>query len=397
MIEDYLALAKLGIYPSRKEWYSRYNKHGKDTEVLVTYKKANLTQIPLKTQEGSLYFNAPYVSAILNDYYQTQALGLSSVKHFSASFDEIMIFSEVEGTLEIEGIKTSKKKIENILSKRKPLSKDEQVVFNMKLGIDFISTHDITVENVHALYDLLTRKSLDESEQLEGGLYRQHDVDILGKYGQVSDRGLPAGLLEPWMMEFIAFIQAQMTSLNPLTYLMPHLIHYYMILLHPYYDFNGRMGRMLGYWYILKCPFIEDKMPIFSEAINYNRKTKALYYRAIENARQDDNDLTYFFETMFVLARKFMEVYLKLESLNDQARRKGTALTQNELNTLKSIMLYIRANDLFTWEDVSLVDKEQYSKQYYLRLLNGLCDKDLLTKKIDGKIAHYRLKETQIN
>lgn len=394
MIEDYLALAQLGEYPSRKEWFSRYNKHGKDTDALLIYKKTHLTQIPLQTQEGSLYYNAPYISSILKVYYQTQDLGLSSVKHFSASFDEIMIFSEVEGTLEIEGIKTSKKKIETILSKTEPLSKDEQVVFNMKQGIDFIATHDITEENVHALYEILTSGSLDEDERLEMGYYRSHDVDILGKYGQVSDRGVPAQLLGPWMNSFIAFIQQQMTSMNPLTYLMPHLIHYYVILLHPYYDFNGRMGRMLGYWYILKCPFIEDKMPIFSEAINYNRKTKALYYKAIENARQDDNDLTYFFETMFVLARKFMEVYLRLESLNDQARRKGAALTQNELNTLKSILLYINGNDLFTWEDVSLVDKEQYSKQYYLRLLNGLCEKDLLIKTIDGKIAHYRLKES---
>ena len=392
MIQDYLALTKLGLYPSRQEWFSRYGKHGKDVEALLVYKKANLTQIPLKTREGALYFNAPYVNSIVKEYYDTQNLGLDSVKRFTASFEEILIFSEVEGTLEIEGIKTSKKKIENILKKTTALDKDEQVVFNMKQGIDYIASHEITEANLHELYTILTINALDEDEQLDGGFYRKHDVDIIGKYGQVSDRGVDSNHLSEWMKDFILFIRQQMTSLNALTYLMPHLIHYYMVLLHPYYDYNGRMGRMLGYWYILKCPFIEDKMPVFSEAINYNTKTKALYYKSIENAREEDNDLTYFFETMFVLAKKFVEVYLKLEALNAQTRKNGFVLTQNELNTLKSILLTMKAKDHFTWEDVSFVDKEQYSKQYYLRLLNRLCDKAILTRVIQGKTAQYQLK-----
>lgn len=392
MIQDYLALSKLGLYPSRKEWFSRYGKHGKDAEALLTYKKTNLTQIPLKTKEGSFYFNAPYVSSIVKEYYETQAIELDSVKHFIASFEEILIFSEVEGTLEIEGIKTSKKKIENILKKTTALDLNEQVVFNMKKGVDYIAAHEITEANLHALYEIMTLNALKDDERLDGGFYRKDDVDIIGKYGQVSDRGIDAKDLSEWMHDFILFVQQQMSSLTPLTYLMPHLIHYYMVLLHPYYDFNGRMGRMLGYWYILKCPFIEDKMPVFSEAINYNPKTKALYYKSIENAREEDNDLTYFFETMFVLAKKFVEVYLQLEVLNAQTRKTGHALTQNELNTLKSILLYVKAKDHFTWEDVSFVDKEQYSKQYYLRLLNGLCDKEILTRVIEGKTAQFQLK-----
>ena len=87
------------------------------------------------------------------------------------------------------------------------------------------------------------------------------------------------------MKRFVDFIQESMSELNSLTYIMPHIIHYYIIYLHPYYDFNGRMARMIAYWYIVKCHHIKDKMPVYSEAINYNSQTKALYYKAIENAR----------------------------------------------------------------------------------------------------------------
>jgi Fic family protein len=391
MIQDYEALVELGIYPSKKEWFSKYSKHGKDTTLLLEHKKQSLKSIPLKTIEGSLYFNEAYIAKILKDYYSMQAIGLESDRHFSEVFEEILIFSEVEGTLEIEGIKTSKKKIEDILTKTN-LTPDEQVVFNMRKGIDYITTHEITEPHLHELYEILSKDCLNQDQKLEDGFYRKKDVDIIDKYGLVSDRGVDSKNLDSWMNEFIHFIQNQLNSLNELTYLLPHLVHYYMILLHPYYDFNGRMGRMLSYWVILKSPYLKDKIPVFSEAINYNPKTKALYYRAIESSRADDNDLTYFFETMFLLGKKFIALYIRLDEIETQSRRQGKVLTQNEINTLKSILLYIKDKAFFSWEDVSFVDKQQFSKQYYLRLLNSITEKEVLTKTMSGKAAQYRLK-----
>ncbi|KAF0227230.1 MAG: hypothetical protein FD133_242 [Erysipelotrichaceae bacterium] len=393
MIEDYLALTALGLYPSKKEWFFKYGKQGNEYEALLKHKKSNLTKIDLKTSEGSLYYNEKYISTIMKDFYQTQDIGFESINHFAENFIEIMIFSEVEGTLEIEGIKTSKRKIEEVLKIKSDLSSKEQIIVNMKKGIDYIFEHDITEANLYELYMILSEHSLTEDEKIESGYYRQNGVDIIGKYGEVSDRGVDAKHLTQWMNEFISFIQKQLESLNSLTYLMPQLIHYYMITLHPYYDFNGRMARMLAYWYILKCPFIKNKMPIFSEAINYNAKTKALYYKAIEDAREDDNDLTFFFDTMFDLGKKFLNVYLKLDALESKTRRTMNPLTKSELNTLKSILLYINEKDFFTWEDVSFVDKEQYTKQYYLKLLNSLVDKDVLLKNIKGKIYYFQVKE----
>ena len=66
-------------------------------------------------------------------------------------------------------------------------------------------------------------------------------------------------------------------------------------------------------------------------------------------------------------------------------------MTKTEINTLKSILLYINPDEYFTWEDVYAYDKEQYSKQYYLKLLNSLFDKNILTKNVKGKTYHYRV------
>ena len=391
MIEEYQKLVSEQIYPTKKEWFFKFGKHGIDYEALLKYKKEHLTSIGLKTTEDSLYFNEDFILPKMKEYYAAQTTGFETLANFSDQFEEILIFSEVEGSLEIEGVKTSKKKIEEVMRKQEGLDTKGQIVMNMKNGIDYIFNHDITEENLHELYLILSFNSLADDEKIENGYYRSKDVDIIGKYGEVSDHGVDAGFLSAWMGDFISFIQKSMLSLHPLTYLMPHIIHYYMLYLHPYYDFNGRTARALSYWYILKCPFIQEKLPVFSEAINYNSATKILYYRAIESSREDGNDLTYFFDYLFTVGKRFVDVYLRLDVYTTKARRTLMNLTSGELNTLKSILLYIKEGEYFTWEDVSNFDKEQYSKQYYFRLLNSLVEKEILAKIVKGKAYHFKL------
>ena len=195
------------------------------------------------------------------------------------------------------------------------------------------------------------------------------------------------------MKRFVDFIQESMSELNSLTYIMPHIIHYYVIYLHPYYDFNGRMARMIAYWYIVKCHHIKDKMPVYSEAINYNSQTKALYYKAIENAREDDNDITFFIEMMFKLGTRFIDVYIKLDKIEIRSRRNKMILTKNEISLLKSILLHVGTSEYFTWEDVYAYDKAQYTKQYYFKLLNSLKDKKIVEIDIKNRVYFYKLVE----
>ena len=217
------------------------------------------------------------------------------------------------------------------------------------------------------------------------------DVVIIGYYGEVSDRGVDAKNLGDAMKQLVSFINEQLTNQSEISYLVPHIIHYYILYLHPYYDFNGRMARMLSYWYTLKCPFIKEKLPIFSEAINYNRKTKAQYYRSIESSRVDGNDLTYFLKTLFELGERFVSMYVQLYEIDQYTSKRMMNLTDNELSAIKTILLNIKYGDAFTWEQYHFMSKEQYSKQYTLKLMNGLVDKNVLELNKRGKINYYRM------
>jgi Fic family protein len=247
------------------------------------------------------------------------------------------------------------------------------------------------VGNIYELYSILSENSLKEDERIEGDFYRTSDVDIIGYYGEVSDRGIESKKLGNAMKQLVVFIQDQLTNQSRITYLIPHIIHYYILYLHPYYDFNGRMARMLSYWYTLKCPFIVEKLPIFSEAINYNRKTKAQYYRAIENSRADGNDLTFFFKMLFDLGERFVTTYMSLYAIDQRSSKNRMSLTDNELSAIKTILLNLKDEDYFTWEQYHFMSKEQYSKQYTLKLLNGLVDKQVLDLNKRGKINYYRM------
>ena len=66
-------------------------------------------------------------------------------------------------------------------------------------------------------------------------------------------------------------------------------------------------------------------------------------------------------------------------------------MTKSELSVLKSIFLYINDNEYFIWEDIHSFDKGQFSKQYYLRLLNSLVDKEILVVTQKNKSNFYRI------
>ena len=391
MIEQYLQKIKDRIYPTRDDWFSKYGVHGNAYKELVKFKQTHCRQIPLFTQENSLYYNADYITPMLKAYHDRIIMNFEHLNYFLDRVEEVLVFSEVEGTLEIEGIKTSRKKIESALQKDLITTPEERIIHNMKRGIAFINNHEITEANIHELYLILSMDILKDDEQLEGSFYRLSDVDIIGYYGEVSDRGVDAKYLGNAMKQLVSFIHEQLMRQSEISYLVPHIIHYYILYLHPYYDFNGRMARMLSYWYTLRCPFIEEKLPIFSEAINFNRKTKAQYYRAIENSRVDGNDLTYFLMTLFELGERFVSAYMRLYDIDQTTSKRMKNLTDNDLSAIKMILLNIKNGDAFSWEQYHFMSKEQYSKQYTLKLLNGLVDKDVLELNKRGKINYYRM------
>ncbi len=109
IIEHSLSLIQSSNYPSKKEWFSKFNYPGLDYEKLLTYKREHLKKIP--TQTECLYFNEDLIMPKVKDFYPHIVMNFDQLDFFMDQIESILIFSEVEHSLSIEGVKSSRKKI----------------------------------------------------------------------------------------------------------------------------------------------------------------------------------------------------------------------------------------------------------------------------------------------
>ena len=151
----------------------------------------------------------------------------------------------------------------------------------MKKGFEFIADKNnrITAETVRYLYEIMVNPFLeDEKDRLSANqLYRTGAVHIVNQTRNVNVHdGMAHNKLSYHMDELFAFIQTQ-DSMNDLH--KAAAIHYYFAYLHPYFDGNGRMARMIHLWYLLQQGYSASLFLPFSSII---QKTKQDYYKAFD-------------------------------------------------------------------------------------------------------------------
>ncbi len=188
---------------------------------------------------------------------------------------------EIISTLSIEQIDTSRESVRNILSGLAPQNEAENRIVGMKKGFEFIADkrNRITAESVRHLYEIMVNPFLDdEKDRLNANqLYRTGAVHVVNQTRNIKVHdGMAHTRLTYHMDELFAFIQTP-DSMNDLH--KAAAIHYYFAYLHPYFDGNGRMARMIHLWYLLQCGYSASLFLPFSSII---QKTKQDYYKAFD-------------------------------------------------------------------------------------------------------------------
>ena len=191
---------------------------------------------------------------------------------------------EILSTFSIEQIDTSRDSVRRILSGYAPTNESENRIYGMKKGLEFISDpqHTISEESIHQLYELTIGAFLPEDDQLlPGHKYRHDSVYIVGD--KVEHTGLPWQMLPEYMGNLVEFIH-QESAMNDL--LKAALIHFYIAYLHPWFDGNGRMARLIHLWYLVQRGYSSALFVPLSGFIERSRKGYYDAYTLIEqNAR----------------------------------------------------------------------------------------------------------------
>lgn len=224
----------------------------------------------------------------LADFNQNPLVYLENHIHISLNTTQILLAKdplnkpyshfamtdEIQSSLSIENIQTSRESIRHILAGYAPQNKTENQLYGMKKGLDFISDrkHFITEENLHLLYQLAIGDYLEDENRLLPSHYYRHDAVYLIS-DQIEHHGLSAEKLPRAMKQLVDFI-----GNNPLNALLKAAItHFYMGYLHPYFDGNGRMARLMHLWILISGGYSAALFVPFS---NHIEATKSKYYRA---------------------------------------------------------------------------------------------------------------------
>ena len=182
---------------------------------------------------------------------------------------------EIAASMEIEGIRTSSESVRHILMGYTPRNEAEEKIYGMTLGLDFIAdpANKITEENIYRLYEIAIAKYVDAEDQLlPGHKYRHDAVYVMGN--QLAHTGLPYKKLTEYMDQLVAFIQEE-SEMDDLV--KAAMIHFYVAFLHPYFDGNGRMARLIYLWYLTQAGYPSALFTPFSALI---KNSKTSYYKA---------------------------------------------------------------------------------------------------------------------
>jgi len=193
---------------------------------------------------------------------------------------------EIIATLSIEKIDTQRESVRRILEGFAPNSADDEKAYGIKCGLDFISnsSHKITEENLRELYELTVNHFLESEDRLPADLnYRNDSVYVVNSVGKNVHSGIHHKKLPSYVLDLISFIYDDSDKMDQI--LKSAVIHYYFAYLHPYFDGNGRIARLLQLWYLIQKGYGATLFIPFSAYVNENRTG---YYKAFKTISENN-------------------------------------------------------------------------------------------------------------
>lgn len=284
------------------------------------------------------------------------------------------LLSEIKGSLDIEGDGSSRKIINDlILGKRKPTNQNEFKAINLHSVLNWINQvkPQINKENIMVVYNMLKQNIDMGSNNLEDNFkFRQSNEDGYIIHGTKEFKTPSVTVMNAGMDGLINFINSDKLQDYPLEKAL--LIQIIFIYFHPFYDFNGRTGRLLTYWYLTLVGENHIKNLIYLSL----PENKDKYLKIWNNFRKVGfTDLTSF---MNWLGSLVIYSTKKLVTINDWSKKHGVKLNETEqiiLFYLIEYKQYVSVIDLMKKVDLGL------SKQAVLNAVNNLIKCGLIKDK----------------
>ena len=255
------------------------HKYGEDFNAfLQTLEELYYKTLPLSDFDGNSIVFIENHAAVNQNTVKLLLQAQGRNYGIKAAEDEIM------STSAIESIDFSRDSVRRILKGMAPCDEQENRILGIKHGLEFIAdtANKITEENLYKLYMMTVGDFLSGNDKLHSGNFYRHDKVYI-----VSDRVEHSGLdykkVPEFMKSLMAFINEE-DDINDL--IKAAVIHFYIAYVHPYFDGNGRMARLVHLWFLIQKGYQSALFVPFSSHIEKSRKAYYDAYTAIENNKK---------------------------------------------------------------------------------------------------------------
>ena len=348
-------------------------------------------KLPIKIHENAGFiFNTNEITKLLVKIYKTiNKINLLRTHLPNIAINSYIIKSlkdEIALTNEIEGVRSTRKEIEDAIDS---IKNDKSARFKGLVDKYFklISNEIIPLNNcedIRTIYDALVLPEIEKENLPDGILFRKEPVQVVSATQKEKHRGImPESKIIESLDLCLDFLKSD--DIDSLTKI--SAFHYLFGYIHPFYDGNGRTSRFISS-YLIK----NELDVLLALKLSYTVKNNInKYYKAFDvcNDRKNKGDITFFVVTFLeLLSQASDDLYTKIADLNDQLNYYNNIINMlvNEkvLNDKQAKCIFILCqNRLFddTYMNMNtLTELLEKSDTTTRKILKSLESKNLLVK-----------------
>lgn len=348
-------------------------------------------KLPIKIHENvGFIFNTNEITKLLVKIYKTiNKINLLRTHLPNIAINSYIIKSlkdEIALTNEIEGVRSTRKEIEDAIDS---IKNDKSARFKGLVDKYFklISNEIIplnTCEDIRTIYDALVLPEIEKENLPDGILFRKEPVQVVSATQKEKHRGI---MPESKIIESLDLCLDFLKSDDIDSLIKISAFHYLFGYIHPFYDGNGRTSRFISSY------LIKNELDILlALKLSYTVKNNInKYYKAFDvcNDRKNKGDITFFVVTFLeLLSQASDDLYTKIADLNDQLNYYNniinTLVNEKVLNDKQAKCIFILCqNRLFddTYMNMNtLTELLEKSDTTTRKILKSLESKNLLVK-----------------
>lgn len=399
---EYQPLSKI-YYTSPGTYEEEYRK--RFDAPFAQHLPVSIRQYHRKSAYPAFFSYTKDMALLTESVYQSYERFLRTVSSVPAvvlhQFTLLSILDEVKSTNDIEGVRSTRKEIRDILSGTAP--HPERLAGIVRKYHDLLTDRVFPLdscEDVRRLFDEFAHEEIaaeNPDHRLDGRIFRKDPVSIESATGKTVHQGLyPEEAIIETMKQALTILHSPDFPLL----IRLGLFHYFFAYIHPFYDGNGRTDRFITS-YFLKTGFHTLPALRLSVFIKRNRKK---YYSLFSEA---DSELSRGDLTPFLLG--FLEIIRG--TLDDTTalldRKKGQlekyeerieALTEGDASKGQLYCLLLQAS-LFYGEGIPIAELAQAlgkSRGTVQKRLNEIPESFLIVSRIRKKL-YYKLNLARLN